>query len=430
MVSAGGDQPNWAAVAARWHRLRPRVDAPLRGGLCTALLGPPEPHGPLDVRVEFRQFMVDHNGVPETGMPAWTLCQTISVADSAGVEASATVPAKDFAVVASDVHGCALRTMSLADLTRRARRVFVDNHLDSDSRLGIERVSARFRAALVPVHRNNSKWRTQVRYVVYDPTTQSADRPCCAHIVSSVAGCSLHTSRAAAVDGFTPLYSQLRREENGESVPGPHCYATDVSRLGAPELVRPLATGPKGAVTGTDDASAWVVSIPIVPGRPEVFGKNAPARASGFAGFGRRSSVPEEEDWYEQPDRRAQRAAAAARVDVGRVLREGRIEVGHYAADADSLQGRLLTVDDGVERLPEACGVSLYAVPCGNKDPTREQLDGIATDLAVRVAEARAAALASRKAPATPPGSPRNFPAKKARAYQHHGFDLDVEMEG
>ena len=296
MVSAGGDQPNWAAVAARWHRLRPHVDAPLRGGLCTALLGPPEPHGPLDVRVEFRQFMVDHRGVPETGMPAWTLCQTISVADSEGVEASATVPAKDFAVVASDVHGGALRTMSLADLTRRARRVFVDNHLDSDSRLGIERVSARFRAALVPVHRNNSKWRTQVRYVVYDPTTQSADRPRRAHIVSSVAGCSLHTSRAAAVDGFTPLYSQLRREENGESVPRPHCYATDVSRLGAPEFVRPLATGPKGAVTVTDDASAWVVSIPIVPGRPEVFGTKAPGApgapgapacaSGGFDGFG------------------------------------------------------------------------------------------------------------------------------------------------
>ena len=85
-------------------------------------------------------------------------------------------------------------------------------------------------------------------------------------------------------------------------------------------------------------------------------------------------------------------------------------------------------MDDGAARLPEACGVGLYAVPSGNQDPTREQLAQVATHLRLRTAAARAAALAARKAPVAP-GSPRNFPAKKARVY-HHGFEWGVEMEG
>jgi hypothetical protein len=166
MARGGEDRlnwPDWAAVAARWQSLRPEVRAAGAAeggpgpGLRAELLGPPEPNGPLDVRVEFRQFMVDHRGVPETGLTEWTLCQTIAVADSAGGEASAVVPAKDFAVVASDVHGGALRTTPLSELAHRARRVFADDRIDSDSRLAVERVSARFRAALVPLHKHNRK---------------------------------------------------------------------------------------------------------------------------------------------------------------------------------------------------------------------------------------------------------------------------------
>jgi hypothetical protein len=377
----------------------------------------------LDVRVEFRQFMVDHRGVPETGLTEWTLCQTIAVADSAGGEASAVVPAKDFAVVASDVHGGALRTTPLSELAHRARRVFADDRIDSDSRLAVERVSARFRAALVPLHKHNRKWRTQIRYVVYDPMTESAERPRHAHIVSSVAGCALHTSRAAAVDGFTPLYSKLRRKENGERATPQRCYATDVSQLGAEELRRTVATGPRGVCT--DDASAWVISVPIVPG-----GSCAAPAPNPSGGGGWTASVPEEEDWYEQPDRRTLRAAPAEEA-VSRALREGRVGIGHHAADADSLlHGRILTADRCAARLPEACGVRLYAVPCGNQTPAREQLRAIAEDLGGRVAEARAAALASRTAPAAP-GSPRDFPSKKARVCHQHGvFDLDAEMGG
>ena len=87
-----------------------------------------------------------------------------------------------------------------------------------------------------------------------------------------------------------------------------------------------------------------------------------------------------------------------------------------------------MTADRCAARLPEACGVRLYAVPCGNETPTREQLRAIAEDLRARAAEARAAALAARNA-LTTPGSPRNFPSKKARVCQQE-HDLDVEMGG
>lgn len=317
-----------------------------------------------DVRLEYRRFRVDAEGKKVTGTDShWSMCQIMTLGNNFN-DMRTVIPADKFNLVVADDDGNNKRIKNLKEASEQAKDLFPSEELKDGTNMGVKDVAVAYRMAFVPIPSAESGWQCEVRYVCYGYNTMVASKPKNVLLFGDPMNTSISMELPGHQVGFQPLYTKVTNDVDpltGASAEAKtRCFATSVEAtnrsiadIGTETKAESAAAAAAGKGTQVKtgpcwdiatSSAAWHIAVPLEDVIEEEHRYRSGA-AMGHPGFTACSASGDSEPAFRSlgadDDESAFDPAALAAARAGTPLRaeakEGRIGIGTYVCDAETL---------------------------------------------------------------------------------------------